>query len=120
MATEKQLAALKKARAARAKKAKVKKPAISTKAGLVAAKAKVVKRRAVKVKAAATPKKYVVKVTKNNGQSGYFVSEYRPRELDTDINIATIMTQKNANAIARSLFESYPAIIHKVEVILKK
>jgi hypothetical protein len=147
MATPKQLAALKKARAARAKKkkpvtaksqitgkapsARLKKRRVAntkkgyfpnpltTKDDLEKAKAIVAKARAKKAAASTRPKSYIVKVTKHSGTVGYYVSDYPRGKFDTDISLASPLTLVNANKLARGIFADFNRAIYKVEVLKK-
>jgi hypothetical protein len=104
MATEKQLAALKKARAARAKKAKV-----ATKPNLVVRK---------KAKPAIKSNNFAVEVKLRGNRVGYITGHMG---LDTSISAARKMTETTAEKVAKDFFnENKKHLLHVRVIELKK
>ena len=123
MASQAQLAALAKARAARKKKTPAKiavgaKSRVTKKAPSKRLKA----RRAKNVKAGYFPnpkpkapnKKFTVKVTLKNGKAGYVTPT---GQLDTEIIYAVKKTEKACETLAHSVFNEYKRYLKSVEVV---
>ena len=118
MATPKQLAALKKARAARAKK---KKP-VTAKSQITgkAPSARLKKRRVANTKKGYFPNpvksapKYVVEITTCRGRKGYLTSG---AGADTDIGLAAKLSLKSAEAKATEFFNKHKFKLKMVRVI---
>lgn len=126
MASAKQLAALKKAREARAKKAGVKKVAVSAKSRATGkpptARLKARRKKNLTAPAGYFPNpvkrksapKFVVKVTTNAGKVGYSSDL---GTLDTDIKVASKLSEKMAEARAHEIFKYFKKHLRVVEVV---
>lgn len=121
MATPKQLAALAKARAARAKK---KKPITAKSAATGKAPSKrLKKRRAENTKKGyfpnpvKKPARFIVKVTLKNNDVGYLT---HAMTLDTDVKKAAKVSKSNAESAGTNYFNANKRYLYKVEVVPEK
>lgn len=109
MATAKQLAALKKARAARTKNLKK----TTTKRKVVAK----VRTKTATIKS--TSQSYVIQVVTTTGKTGYFKNSLKTLEFDDALSVAFTGSKRVMDNFAALIYAAKPKGIRSIEVIKK-